>query len=62
MNTVMKLQSGKKAIVLGVAMAAYGALGFFLQDMGSVDALRWVSEGLGIVFLRLGISKIDVAK
>lgn len=50
MNTAINLLSGKKTYITGLLMVALGAL---------QNDQNLVLQGLGLIFLRQGISKVE---
>ena len=50
--------SGKKTFLIGTAMIIYGLLGFFLKNQSQDEAMRFIFEGFGFIFLRKGVEKI----
>ena len=55
----MDFLNNRKTILAGVAMILYNAVGGFLGKIDPGTAVQGVIEGFGLIFLRLGISKVQ---
>lgn len=50
--------SGKKTYVVAAVLVVYAVTGFLSGHMGAEEAVRTILEGLGLGFLRAGVSKV----
>ena len=55
---MIKLLSGNKTYLLGIATILYGATGFVLGSHDANTAMELVGQGFAMVFIRQGIAKV----
>ena len=54
----MRFFPGLKTYTIAVLMVAYAVAGFYLHQMNQEQATTLVLQGLGLGFMRAGISKV----
>lgn len=60
LREVEKITEGKKTYLVGALMIAYAiVMSYLFSYMEVVEANKLIMEGLGLIFLRKGVEKIQ---